>query len=341
MENKIITIRDVAKKAGVSVSTVSRAFNNYGDISESTRDAILKISNELGYKPNIVAKSLSSSRHYRVGMLVENYDTSGMLNPLVFEILLSFRDAVSKQDYEIVLLPTTSENQKQESLEKLFNEKKIDGAFIMGLKTTDEYYRELKTIKYPCVLYDVSIDNSMVSSVGVDNIKGAFLAVEHLIKLGHKRIAFIDGHKEAEVSYERLDGYYLALNRYGIPIDNSLVEYSDFSDKGAEQSVEKLLKDHKEFTAVFCASDLMAAGAINMLSNLGYLVPDDISVVGFDDIFIAQYLNPKLTTIRQNRAKIGQSAANVLISMVSGQEIGRVMVDPELIVRDSTRMIEV
>ena len=341
MENKAITIRDVAKKAGVSVSTVSRAFNNYGDISESTRDSILKIANELGYKPNIVAKSLSSNKHYRLGMLVENYETSGMLNPLVFEILLSFRDAASKQDYEIVLLPTTSENQKQESLEKLFGEKKIDGAFIMGLKTTDEYYKELETIKYPCVLYDVSVNNPAVSSVGVNNIKGSFLAVEHLIKLGHKKIAFINGHKEAEVSYERLDGYCLALNRYGIPIDNTLIEYTDFSDEGAEQAIERLLKEHKEFTAVFCASDLIAVGTINMLNNLGYLVPDDVSVVGFDDIYIAQYMNPKLTTIRQNRQKIGQSAANVLISMVSGQEIGSVMIDPELIVRDSTRIIQI
>lgn len=341
MENKTITIRDVAKKAGVSVSTVSRAFNNYGDISESTRDSILKIANELGYKPNIVAKSLSSNKHYRLGILVENYEPTGMLNPLVFEILLSFRDAASKQDYEIVLLPTTSENQKQESLEKLFNEKKIDGAFIMGLKTTDEYYKELETIKHPCVLFDVSVNNPAVSSVGVDNIMGAFLAVEHLLKLGHKKIAFIDGHKEAEVSYERLDGYYLALNRYGMPIDNTLIEYTDFSDKGAEQAVERLLKNHKEFTAVFCASDLMAFGAVNMLNSLGYLVPEDISVVGFDDIYIAQFMNPKLTTIRQNRQKIGQSAANVLINMVSGQGIGRVMIDPELVVRNSTRMIPI
>lgn len=340
MENKTITIRDVAKKAGVSVSTVSRAFNNYSDISDATRKAIYVIAEELGYKANIVAKSLGSTKHFRLGMLVENYETSiGMLNPLVFEILMSFRDTASKQGYEIVLLSTTSEDQKSKSLTKLFNEKQLDGAFIMGLRTTDEYFMELKNVKLPCVIFDINIDNDMVSSVGVDSVKGAFLAIEHLIKLGHKKIAFINGHKEAIVSYERLDGFYLAMNRYGLQINPDLIQYGDFGDKSGEIAIENLLKTKKEFTAVFCACDLMAVGAINMLDNLGYSVPADISVVGFDDIYIAQCLKPKLTTIRQNREKIGQSAANVLINMVMGQRIGRVMIEPELVVRESTSMI--
>lgn len=339
MENKTITIRDVAKKAGVSVSTVSRAFNNYSDISEATRGTILKIAEELGYKPNIIAKSLGSSKHFRLGMLVENYETSGIMNSLVFEILMSFRNTASKQGYEIVLLSTTSEGQKSESLAKLFNEKQLDGAFIMGLRTTDEYFKELSNIKFPCVVFDANVSNDLVSSVGVDNVKGSFLAVEHLIRLGHKKIAFINGHKEAIVSYERLDGYFLALNRFGINIDLDLIQNGDFSDAGAELAIKTLLDNKKEFTAVYCASDLMAVGAVNMLNNLGYLVPEEISVVGFDDVYLAQCMNPKLTTIRQNKEKIGQSAANVLISLVSGQAIGRVMIEPELVVRESTGKI--
>lgn len=336
MENKIITIRDVAKKAGVSVSTVSRAFNNYSDISEATRKTILKIGNELGYKPNIIAKSLGSNRHFRLGILVENYETSGIMNSLVFEILMSFRNEASRQGYEIVLLTTTSESQKTESLTKLFSEKQLDGAFIMGLRTTDEYFKELANIRFPCVIFDANVKNDMVSSIGVDNLKGSFLAVEHLIKLGHKKIAFINGHKEAVVSYERLDGYFLALNRYGINIDRDLIQNGDFSDIVAEKAIEQLLSNKKEFTAVYCASDLMAVGAINMLNNLGYIIPDEVSVVGFDDIYLAQCMKPKLTTIRQNKEKIGESAANILINLVSGQAIGRVMIEPELIIREST-----
>lgn len=339
MEVKTITIKDVAKKAGVSVSTVSRALNNYSDISEDTRKNIKKIADNMGYKANVVAKSLSSSRSFRLGMLVEDYESAGKLNPLVFEVLMEFKNAASRQGYEIVLLSTTSDMQKSQNLTRLFSEKQLDGAFIMGLKITDEYYKELSTIKYPCVLQDIYIQNPIVGCIGVDNIKGAFMAVDHLIKLGHKRIGFINGHKNAFVSYERLDGYYLALNRNGISVDNDLVANGDFDDKMAEVAAEELIKKHSDMTAIFCASDLMAIGAVNSMNNLGYTVPDDISIVGFDDIYITQLFTPKLTTIRQDRGKIGEAAANILINMVAGQTIGRVLVEPELIIRDSTRSI--
>lgn len=337
MENKTITIKDVAKRAGVSVSTVSRALNNYCDISTETRENIKRIAEEMGYKPNIAAKSLSSSKSFRLGLLVEDYEAGGKLNPLVFEILMGFKISASKQGYETVLLSTTSDMQKSQNLTKLFAEKQLDGAFIMGLKLTDEYYKELNSIKYPCILQDIHIQNPMVGCIGIDNIKGAYMAVEHLIKLGHRRIGFINGHGDAFVSYERLDGYYLALNRNGIPIDNSLIADGGFDDKIAEEAAGRLMREHRDMTAIFCASDLMAIGAVSSLNSLGYTVPDDISVVGFDDLYITQFLTPKLTTIRQDRGKIGTAAANILISMVAGQVIGRVLVEPELIIRESTK----
>lgn len=339
MENKSVTIKDVAKKAGVSMSTISRAFNNYNDISKVTREHIFKIADEIGYKPNIIAKSIDSDQNFRLGMFIEDYEPSGLLNPIVFEILMSFKNTIIKQGYELILLSINSDMQKSQNLTEFFKEKELDGAFILGLKMNDEYYKELSNINYPCVLFDISIQNPMLCCIGVDNTKGAFMAVEHLIKLGHRRIAFINGHKEAFVSYERLDGYYLALNRYGIPIDNNLIVNGDFTDTGAEKAIEKLMNEQKDITAVFCASDLMAAGAISMLNSIGYAVPDDISIVGFDDIYIARFLTPKLTTIRQNRDRIGEIAANVLINLVNGQSTGRILVEPELIVRDSTKTL--
>lgn len=339
MEDKSATIKDVARKAGVSVSTVSRAFNNYSDISEATRESILKISEELGYRPNVIARSLSSGRHFRLGMLVEDYEPSGLLNPLVFEIIMGFKNAAAKQDYELILLSTTSDMQRSQDLIKFFNEKQLDGAFVLGLKMTDQYYKELNNINYPCVLHDIPTQNPMVTCVGVDNVKGAFMAVDHLIKYGHKKIGFINGHKDAFVSYERLDGYYLALSRNGIQIDKNLIAHGDFSDKTAEQSVIELARRNSDMTAVFCSSDLMAIGAINGLNNLGYSVPEDISVVGFDDAYIAQCMIPRLTTIHQDRNRIGETAANMLINMISGQTMGRVLLEPELVLRESTRNI--
>lgn len=337
MENKQTTIREVAKKAGVSVGTVSRAFNNYSDISEKTRKNILEIAEELGYKSSLASKASGNGKSYRLGMLIEDYDTGAILNPIVFETLMAFKNAASKQGYETIILSTTTDMQKDEDLSKLFSDKNLEGAFIMGIKLSDSYYKELNSINYPCVLFDVSINNPKTTCVGVDSTKGAFMAVEHLIKLGHRKIAFINGHKDAFVSYERLDGYYLALNRYNIPIDEELIAYADFTSKGGSLAAEKLINSGKEFTAIFCASDLMAVGAVEMFDSLGLKVPEDISMIGFDDITIAQYMSPKLTTIRQDREKIGESAGNVLVNLINGQSFDRIVVMPELILRESTK----
>ncbi|MBU3180185.1 LacI family DNA-binding transcriptional regulator [Clostridium psychrophilum] len=334
MENKVKTIKDVAKICKVSVSTVSRAFNNYSDISEKTRERILKMSEEIGYKPNIVAKSLSSIKNYRLAMLVEDYSE---VNPLTYEMLMPFQNMASNRGYETVLLSTTSNMQKSHELKKLLSDKQVDGAFIIGLKMNDDYYKQLSNINIPCVLYDININNEKTSCVGVDNVKGAFMAVEHLIKLRHKKIGFINGHKNAQVSFERLDGYYLALNRYDIPVDNKLIVNGNFSFVDAQIAVKELLGKNKDITAIFCASDLMAAGAISKLQELGYSLPDDLSIIGFDDENISQYISPKLTTIRQHRDKIGETAANVLINIISGQSLSRNVIEPELIIRESCK----
>jgi LacI family transcriptional regulator len=338
MENKTKTIKDVAKICGVSVSTVSRAFNNYSDISESTREYIIKTAEEIGYKPNIVARSLSSIKNYRLAMLVEDYSNT---NPLVFEMLMSFQDTASNLGYETILLSTTSELQRSQELKKLLSEKQVDGAFIIGLKKTDDYYKQLSNINIPCVIYDININNPMTSCVGVDSVKGAFIAVEHLIKLGHKKIGLVNGHINADVSFERQDGYYLALNRYGIPVDNSLIANGNFSFRDAQVAIEDLIEKRKDITAIFCASDLMAVGVMTKLQQLGYSIPDDISIVGFDDESIGQYISPKLTTIKQDRDKIGKTAANVLINIIAEQFLGRCVIEPELIIRESTKELTI
>lgn len=340
MDNKVITIKNVAQRAGVSVSTVSRALNNYSDISDITKQKIYKIAEELGYKPNIMAKGLSSNKNFRFGMLVEDYESNTNSNQFVYEVLMAFKNKMTKLGFEMILLSTTSDMQRNQNLEQLFRDKQIDGAFIMGLKMTDEYYKQLSVIQYPCVLFDLDINNNSIGSIGVNNLRGAFLAVEHLIKMGHKKIGFINGSAEAFVSYERLDGYYLALSRHGISVDNNLIINSDFTNEGAEVAIKELMSRDSNITAVFCASDLMAIGAMNMLNSMNIRVPEDISIVGFDDIYPAQIVKPKLTTIRQDREKIGEMAANILVNLSSNQYIGRVMLEPELIIRDSTKSIK-
>ncbi|GKU27038.1 LacI family DNA-binding transcriptional regulator [Clostridium folliculivorans] len=337
MQGKNITIRDVAKKAGVSISTVSRAFNKYEDISESTREHILKVAADLGYHPNIVAKSLSANRNYRMAIIVEDYMPDDYAT---YEIFMAFRSELSEQGYETIILSTTTDIQKVENLSKIPQEKQVDGVFILGLKMTDEYFKQLESFKYPCVLYDISIKNDLCCSVGVDNLKGAAKAVEHLIEQGHEKIAFINGHEDAQVSYERLDGYYLALARQGLLIDKKLVINGGFSFDGGKEAAVKLISEHEEITAIFCASDLMACGAMEGIKEMGFSIPDDISVVGFDDINICEYVTPKLTTIRQERDKIGRTAALQLVEMINGKSPARSIIEPTLIVRESSVKIK-
>jgi LacI family transcriptional regulator len=337
MRKKSVTIKDVAKEAGLSVSAVSKAFNEYSDIREITRKHILDVAQRMGYKPNIAAKSLSSGKKCRIGMLIEDYKEGEDygVDPFTFRLTLDFKNEVSRQGYETVLLSTTSDIQKVQSISSLVEEKQVDGIFIIGLKTTDEFFRQMEDINYPIVLWDIEVNNPKVCCVGVNNTKGAFIAVEYLIKQGHERIGFINGNKDAFVSYERLDGYYLALNRYGIPIDNNLILHSDFTYKGGVQCAQELIQRDKGITAVFCASDLIAIGAINGFQREGYSIPKDISIVGFDDIDFARYINPMLTTIRQDKGLVGRIAANTLINMINGQNTGRIMIEPELIIRES------
>lgn len=337
MQGKNITIRDVAKKAGVSISTVSRAFNKYEDISETTREHIIKVAADLGYHPNIVAKSLSANRNYRMAIIVEDYMPDDYAT---YEIFMAFRSELSEQGYETIILSTTTDIQKVESLSKIPQEKQVDGVFILGLKMTDEYFKQLESFKYPCVLYDISIKNDLCSTVGVDNLKGAAKAVEHLIEQGHQKIAFINGHEDAQVSYERLDGYYLALARQELLIDKNLVISGGFSFNGGKEAAVRLIGEHEEVTAIFCASDLMACGAMEGIKEMGLCIPGDIAVVGFDDINICEYITPKLTTIRQERDKIGRTAALQLVEMINGKSPARSIIDPTLIVRESSVKIK-
>lgn len=337
MQGKNVSIKDVAKKAGVSISTVSRALNKYEDISQSTRKKIIKVAAELGYRPNIIAKSLGANKNYRIAILVEDYIPEDYAT---YEIFMAFRSAMALQNYETILLSTSTDIQKNENLSQIFQNKQVDGLFLLGLKMTDEYFKQLEKFKYPCVLYDISIENSLCGCVGVDNVKGAYKAVEHLIEHGHKKIAFINGHEDAQVSYERLDGYYLAMAKHGLLIDKELIASGNFTIQGGKQAAMDLLEKNKGITAIFCASDLMACGAMQGIEELGLKVPDDIAIVGFDDINICDLVTPKLTTIRQDRDKIGKLAAMQLIEIINSRTPGRSVIEPALVIRESSVKIK-
>ncbi|RKD32740.1 LacI family DNA-binding transcriptional regulator [Thermohalobacter berrensis] len=335
-KNRNVTIKDVAKKAGVSVSTVSRAFNGYSDINKETRERIFKIAEEIGYVPSILARGMRAEKANRIGIAIEDYDENEPTYSFTYRILVGFMEYASERGYEVVFLPNLSKYQESR-LVQILKDYHLDGVFLVGLKLSDEFYKQALRGEFPCVLFDIPIKRGKIGFVGTDSIKGASLAIEHFVKNGHKKIAFINGHENAYVSLQRLDGYYLSLMKNDITIDKTLIYFGDFTEESGKEGVRELFNRHRDISAIFAASDLMAIGAIKELKKMGKRIPDDVEIIGFDDLDLSAYITPKLSTIRQNSYKIGVSAATLLINLINGQNINQIILEPELVLRQSTK----
>ncbi len=334
-----VTIKDIAKYAGVSVTTVSRALNGYPDVSEETREKIKKIAEELNYSPNSIARGLVTNKTHTVGLVVSELIKPGAYHPFFLEILAGIKAGLRKDKYDLILYTVDPTSQDVTPYEKLCNDRKVDGAIVEGLKLSDPYIEEIKNTEIPTVLIDIPILNDKVGYVSSDNVQAAFEATSYLIKLGHKNIGFINGHNDAAVSFERLEGYKKALYKNNIPYKDEYVVFDDFTQDGGYNCFRKMIFENPEITAVFHASDLMAIGSLKAAQDLGMQVPDDISIVGFDDIELSSLITPGLTTIRQENYKIGYMAARHLVSIIKGEKPRHIIIPHRLIIRQSAKKI--
>jgi len=335
-----VTIKDIAKAAGVSITTVSRALNGYSDVSEETRRKIFRIAETMGYTPNMAARSLIVKRTKTLGLLISGITRTSVKDSIAFEILCGMNDRAGELNYDLVLFNTDTQKQKMKSYKSLCLERGVDGVIIMGIRMDDPYLGEVVHSDIPCVLIDIPLTGRDVSSVNSDSVNGAWMAVDHLIKNGHRHIGMINGHAQAFVSQKRLEGYRRALADHGLPFREEYVEDGGFTESGGAEAAVRLLSRHPGMTALFCASDLMAIGAIQAIRNMGKAVPEDVSVVGYDNISMSEYLSPPLTTVKQDRYRMGYQAAQMLIDMLEGRKVHpQVTMPAELIVRGSVRAI--
>ncbi|MCG1020219.1 LacI family DNA-binding transcriptional regulator [Sutcliffiella horikoshii] len=331
------TIKDIARVAGVSVTTVSRALNGYSDVNQKTKKRIEEVAKELNYSPNTVARSLVMKKSKTIGLLVSDMNREGVKDNFTFEVLCGINEASANSDYDLVLFSTTSTKQSQKTYTQLCRERRVDGVILQGIKTNDPYLQEVVESDIPCVLVDIPKESDTVGYVTTDNVEGAKKAVAHLIERGHTNIAMINGHEKADVSMRRLQGYLEAINEQDLPFRHDWVRNGDFKEKVAEEVAMELLADNPEITAVFCASDLMALGVLRAVKAIGKKVPEDIAVIGYDDITLASYSNPSLSTIRQDKFNLGHEAAILLIDMLEGKEKSHArIIDTKLIIREST-----
>jgi LacI family transcriptional regulator len=333
----LTTIKDIAQVAGVSVTTVSRALNGYSDVNEKTRQKIVTVARELNYSPNTLARGLVMQKSKTIGLLVSGISRESVKDNFSFEVLCGVNERASTLGYDLILFNTNTMMQREKTYTQLCRERRVDGAIIQGIKKEDPYLKEVVESDIPCVLVDIPVHSSSVGYVTTDNALGARKAVEHLVSLGHQYIGMINGYEDAFVSQERFTGFRQALHESQISFRPEWVVSGDFQEKKAEEKALNLLTQHKEITAIFCASDLMALGALKACKKLGLHVPKDISIVGYDNIVLASYSSPNLTTIGQEVYQIGYEAADLLIEMLEGKETNmKRYLDTKLIVREST-----
>ncbi|TCI61736.1 LacI family DNA-binding transcriptional regulator [Exiguobacterium sp. SH3S1] len=312
------TIYDLAKKTGFSITTVSKALNNYKDVNEKTRAKILKAAAEMDYLPNAHAQSLSTKKSWAIGVMFSEANEVGMKHPFFNGIIESFRHATEEQGYDLMFASRNLRNRDMSYLEH-FKHRAVDGIVVICSDRMDEQVQELMQSDIPIVVVDM--DSADCSVVYSDNIAGARLAVNHLYELGHCKIAHIAGDRTIDAGATRIKGYELAMQALDLPIEPGyLINAGFFSVEEGKQAMEKLLQLETPPTAVFVAGDQMAIGAIEAVHEHGLRVPEDISIIGYDDIDMIKYITPKLTTIRQDTDEIGEAAAELLIEQMTAKE---------------------
>lgn len=335
-----VSIKDVAEKAEVSIATVSRVFNGYSDVSAKTKMKVLQVAKELNYVPNSAARELSSKKYIKIALIINELEDNRK-NSIPIDVLNGVYKASKKSNIDFILLLTTEEEQAKKSLHDYLIDNNANGAIIQGIKITDPYFSEIQKIDYPIALIDIPFSTKNVFSVSTDNIKAAYDAIEFLIDYGHKHIGMINGRPEAMVSLDREAGYIKCLTDNNLFLSDSYIVNGDFNEEIAKEKAKELIQNHPELTAIFVASDLMAMGAIKGLSELGYRIPQDISVIGFDNNLISEYINPSLTTVHQDLSLISETAFNLLVDKIkdNSESVPANYVDHKIIVRDSVRKI--
>jgi DNA-binding LacI/PurR family transcriptional regulator len=254
-----------------------------------------------------------------------------------FEVLSGINECVSEKDYDLVLFSTNSTKQREKTYSQLCRERRVDGVILSGIKTDDPYLQEVVDSDIPCILIDIPILTDTVGYVTTDNVLGAKKAVDYLIRLGHSHIGMVNGHNQAFVSERRLEGYRESLESAGLTFNPEWVVNGAYDEDTARGETAKLLTLYPEMTAIFCASDLMALGVLKAAKQLDRKVPEQLSVAGYDDIQLASYASPPLTTVSQDKFQLGYQAATMLIQMLKGSAQPHAMtLETQLVEREST-----
>jgi len=330
-----VSIKDIAREADVSHSTVSRALANSPLIAEETRHRIHRLARRMGYTPNAIARGLVMQRTKTVGVIVTTIE-----DPFVSEVVRGIEEVAGDSGYRVFLGTSHNDSTREMNVVKALREWRVDGVIVASSRVGALYQPHLKEIGAPIVLINNQNQHKSraIHSVAVDDAQGGAIATQHLISRGHRVIGYLGGPADYTANVNRLVGYRRALAEARIAFDPARVIPGTGRVESGEQ-VAQFLAQSPPPTAIFCYNDMSAIGALRALKARGVRVPEDISLVGFDDIPFASCVDPPLTTIRQPKYEMGQRAMRMLLHLLNRKRVDNLMLPGELVVRESTRAI--
>lgn len=315
MRNKICTIKDIAKAAGVSIATVSRAINGNYPVSRDARDRIENAVRELNYKPNTIARSLKNDCTHTIGLLVPD-----IANPFFMNIAKAVENEVSKNGYNIIVCSTEENEDKEINYLHMLLGKRIDGLLLSTSGQSDKLVQEIKSVDIPLILIDRSIKGLEFDTITDDNVEGAYLLTKYLIGLGHVNIALIDGPDSISTGSDRLAGYLKAYGNAGLKVRHNLIYNGSYTQEYGYKTAIKLLKQDKGITAIFAANNLIAKGVLIAAREMGKSIPDDFSLVCFGDDEFSKLIVPSVTCIIQDPLKIGAKAGKLIQERINSPD---------------------
>ncbi len=330
-----LTLEDIARQVGVSRSTVSRVINGSPHVSEDVRERVLKAVQTTGFQPNAAARSLASQRSYMIGLVLPQSVSAFFTDPFFPHLTQGIAYGCNNNDLTLSLFLAGNHEDEEIILPRISRRGQLDGVLVQSGQLGDWLIERLAKSSLPTVMIGRPFDPAGINYIDVDNVRGASSAVRHLARLGYRRIAHITGSAGSSATVDRLEGYKAALQEAGQPVDLRLIAEGNFSESSGYMAMKQLLPHNPQ--AVFAASDTMAVGAMRAIHEAGLRVPEDVAVVGYDDLPVAATITPALTTVRQPILKFGARAVELLMDVIAnGSAPARhIILDTELILRDS------
>lgn len=332
-----VTIKDIAKILGISVSTVSRALKNHPDISVETKRDVQTLAKKLNYTPNVIALSLRNRKTFLIGVIIPE-----IIHHFFSCVISGIEQVANKNGYNVVIFQSNESYEREVSICQTILNARVDGVLVSMSKSTDnvDHFREIQQAGIPLVFFDRICGDVDTDRVVVDDFKGAYTAVEHLISVGCRRIAHLSAPQTMQIAQKRQMGYVQALRDHQLPVDEKLIIPCDNKEEAVNVGRQLMLLEDKP-DGIFAVNDLTAAGAMYAIKHMGYRVPEDVAISGFTDGLVSTLTDPTLTTVEQHGDKMGEMATDLLLKRINaGDEIVETVtkvIKTNLIIRESTR----